>query len=398
MRTATLSACGALVLASGMCAGGGEACRAATKPTWKLRATVAVGPQAGKLVVADFNGDKTADIAVACGACCGGKHCADGGHIAILLGDGKGGFASPQLGEKSGRGLIKVGPTALGVAAGDLNGDGKIDLVACEHDTYGITPLLGDGRGGFAAAAGAPFMCREGTRPHTHDVVLGDVDGDGKLDAAAINANDNTISVMKGDGAGAFAPISGSPFAAGRHPYEGLRLVDVNGDKALDAVVSNVGGNAVSVLINNGTGGFAAPAKFALGERPGFVNAADLNGDLQPDIVSTHDDTGLVKVLLNDGKGGYTPGPELTADQNLWGTALADMDGDGRIDLVASAWAGKILVYRGDGAGGFSTERIVIEAGKQPSYVTVADFNGDGRMDIAASHYEGGDVRVWLRE
>lgn len=368
-------------------------CSAAGKPKWAQTAVVKVGPQAGKMVVADFNTDGKPDIAVACGACCGDSHCEDGGHVAILLGDGKGGFSQPGK-------AIKVGPTALCVAAGDLNGDKAIDLIVGEHDTYNITVLLGDGKGAFAPGPGSPCASREGKRPHTHDVALGDVTGDGTLDAVAINANDNTISVLAGDGKGGFAPASGSPFAAGRHPYEGLRLVDVNGDKALDAVVSNVAGNGVSVLLNDGRGWFAqAPGSpHALGERPGYVNVADVNGDLKADIVSTHDDSGLVKTLLGDGKGGFTPGPERKFEGHLWGTALADMDGDGSTDLAVAGWMGQVYIYRGDGVGGFGPQHVVLECAGQPSYVVAADFNADGRMDLAASAYKSGEVRVWQQE
>lgn len=357
---------------------------------WTEAAAVKTGPQAGKLVLADFNADGRVDVAVACGACCGDRHCADGGHIAVMMGDGRGRLATPVR--------ISLGPTALCVAAGDINGDGKVDLVAGEHDSYDIKVMLGDGKGGFSKRPAVPS--RDGSRPHTHDLALGDVTGDGRLDAVAINANDNTISVLAGDGAGGLSPAPGSPFAAGRHPYEGLRLIDVNGDGSHDAVVSNVGGNAVNVLINDGEGRFAPStgAPFRLGARPGFVNASDLNQDGAPDIVSTHDDSGLVKVLLGDGKGGFTPGPELTAPDHLWGTALSDVDGDGTTDLVATAWAGRVHVMTGDGRGGFKAGGTVLSTGGRPSYVGVGDLNGDGRADLVTSHYQSGEVRVWVRE
>lgn len=120
--------------------------------------------------------------------------------MVVLLGDGRGGF-KPAEGSP-----IKVGSSVRKVALGDVNRDGKLDAVAAEHDTYFVTVLLGDGRGRFRAAPGSPFKTSNGSRPHTHDVVLGDVNGDGHPDILTANVNDNNVSVLLGDGKGAFAP------------------------------------------------------------------------------------------------------------------------------------------------------------------------------------------------
>src|SRR5262245_31576413 len=97
-RTMTRAMVLTIVLAAGGAAAwsvSAECSTQASKPKWTPApgGPVKVGPQAGKMSVGDINGDGNLDIAVACGACCGDKHCADGGHIAVLLGDGKGGLA-----------------------------------------------------------------------------------------------------------------------------------------------------------------------------------------------------------------------------------------------------------------------------------------------------------------
>src|SRR5437764_8779733 len=75
------------------------------------------------------------------------------GHCVVLLGDGKGGFR-PAPGSP-------LGYSGGEMALGDVNGDGRLDLVLAEHDRYAVTVLLGDGKGGFAPASGSPFASKE---------------------------------------------------------------------------------------------------------------------------------------------------------------------------------------------------------------------------------------------
>src|SRR5262249_10383301 len=145
----------------------------------------------------------------------------------------------------------------LKLALGRIDGDRHLDLLVAAHDTYAVHVLLGDGRGGFQSAPGSPVRAGEGTRPHTHDLVAGDGNGDRRPDAVTVNADDNNVSVLLGDGTGRFAPSRGSPFAAGRVPYEGVVLQDLDGDHDLDIVVINAGGQAATALLGDGRGGFA---------------------------------------------------------------------------------------------------------------------------------------------
>ncbi|MGH9793239.1 MAG: FG-GAP repeat domain-containing protein, partial [Candidatus Acidiferrales bacterium] len=232
-------------------------------------APLRVGPGPADPVAGDFDSDGKLDIALANSGA---------NSVTILLGDGRGG-----LREAPGS-PFNAGPKPHLLAAGDFNRDGKLDLAVTEHDSNDVRVLLGDGSGRFAAAPGSPFAALTRMPPHNHGLSAGDVNGDGKLDLITSNQNDHSVSVLLGDGRGGFAPASGSPFAVGRAPYPHA-LADVNGDRKLDIVSPNVGGDSVSVLLGDGSGRFAAAPGSPIGvlARPYYAAVADLNGDKHAD-------------------------------------------------------------------------------------------------------------------
>jgi hypothetical protein len=356
---------------------------------------VPVGPMAQKVLVADMNGDGNPDIILTCGGTTNDKSDPKKGFVAILVGDGRGVFKLAQR-------LIPIGMDGLKAAVGDLNGDKRPDIVVIAHDSYTVTILLQDERGQFDVERKRTVEANNGNHPHTHDVALGDVNGDGKLDILTTNEDDGAVSVLIGDGTGQFAAAKGSPFDAGQHPYEGLSLGDVNGDGKPDVVVPNIQGKAVSVLFGDGTGAFkAAPGSpFAVGDRPGFVTLGDLTGDSKLDIVVTHDDDPIVDILRGDGVGGFRPaaGSPLKLKENVWGAVVADINGDGKNDLVLGAKREHVLILLGNGAGGFDGEPIIVPTGgKGSGNIAVGDVNRDGKLDVVTSNYESGNVSVLLQ-
>jgi hypothetical protein len=356
---------------------------------------VAVGPMTQKVLVADLNGDGNPDIVLTCGGTTQGKPDPKKGFVAAILGDGRGGFRLAQP-------LIPIGADGLKAAVGDLNNDKRPDIVVIAHDSYTVTVLLQDERGRFDADRKRTVQASQGGHPHTHDVAVADVNGDGSLDILTTNEDDCAVSVLLGDGTGGFKPAQGSPFAAGQHPYEGLSLGDLNGDRKLDLVVPNIQGRAVTALLGDGTGGFApAPGSpLAVGDRPGFVALGDLTGESKLDIVVTHDDDPIVYVLRGDGRGRFRPaaGSPIKLKETVWGAVIADMNADGKNDLVLGAKKGHVLILLGDGAGGFDKDAILVPiGGKGPGNVAVADVNRDGKLDLVTSNYESGDVSVLLQ-
>ncbi len=357
---------------------------------------IRVGPMAGEPAVGDCNGDGNLDIVLACGTCCGSQPSPDSGHVVVLAGDGRGGFA-PAKGSP-----IKVAPSARKIALGDVNRDRKLDILVAQHDSYDITVLLGDGRGEFKTAPASPVAAASGGRPHTHDITTADVNGDGNLDALTTNANDNSISILLGDGTGRFSPAEGSPVRAGRHPYDVVSINDVNADGKMDLITPNIHANGVTVMLGDGRGKFSAStgSPFPLGPRPGYVAVDDINGDGKPDIVAAHDDDPLVAVLFGDGRGGFQPAPysPIRTSHAVWGTAIGDVNRDSRKDIILASPSGHgVIVLLGDGKGGFEpAASALMPAGRLTNYVALGDFNKDGRPDIVASNYASGDIAVFL--
>jgi trimeric autotransporter adhesin len=356
---------------------------------------VAVGPMAQKILVADLNGDGNPDIVLTCGGTTQGKPDPKKGFVAVLAGDGRGAFKAAQP-------LIPIGADGLKAAVGDVNGDKRPDIVVIAHDSYSVTILLQDERGRFDADQKWAVQASKGDHPHTHDVAVADANGDGNLDILTTNEDDGNVSVLLGDGTGRFGPAKGSPFAAGRHPYEGLSVGDLNGDNKPDVVVPNILGKAVSVLLGDGAGAFAAApgSPVAVGDRPGFVALGDLTGDSKLDVVATHDDDPTVYVLRGDGRGGLRPtaGSPVKLKENVWGAVVADVNADGKTDLVLGAKKGHVLILSGDGAGGFDKDPVLVPVGgKAPGNIAVADVNRDGKLDLVTSNYESGDVSVLIQ-
>ena len=344
-----------------------------------------VGRQPTDVAVGDVNGDGRPDIVTAN---------AGSDDVLILLGDGRGGFR-PAPGPR-----LAAGPKPHQVALGDLDLDGHLDLAAAEHDSHDIRVFLGRGDGSFGRAPGSPFAALTAGQPHNHGLAFADVNGDGRLDIGTSNQNDNSVSVLLGDGRGGFRAAAGSPFRVGRAPYP-LALGDMNGDGKPDVVTPDVRSNTITVLKGDGAGGFSAAegSPYAVAFRPYAVALGDLNGDRSPDLVAAHDDITLLTVLLNDGQGRFRPSPGSPVDIGERGSevVLADFNHDGKLDLATGTAANHLAVWLGDGSGRFSAAPgSPYSAPRGPWSLAVGDLNLDGKPDLVVSGFETGSITVLL--
>jgi len=288
------------------------------------------------------------------------------------------------------------------IALADLNQDGKLDVVIADHDSYGVSVLLGTGDGRFQASAWSPFLARDGKQPHTHGLAIADVNRDRHLDIVTANNNDGDVSLLLGDGLGKFVRAAASPFSCGQRPYP-IAAADINGDGHSDVLVPNatqdVPTPTLTILLGNARGELAAAPNSPLtcDATLWYVAAGDLNGDRLPDVAATHIEGGTgVTILLNGGQGKLSPAPSspLELGHGAWGVEIADMNRDGKADLVIAADE-SIRLYVGDGHGGFQPGAgSPFKTGKGAWRLVVADFNGDGKPDVTTRCVEANRLEI----
>jgi uncharacterized repeat protein (TIGR01451 family) len=280
---------------------------------------VAANPSANPVSVAvgDFNGDGKADLAVA----------NDGdASISILLGNGNGTF-QPAV-------SYSAGTEPEWVAVGDFNGDGKADLVVANYGSQNLNVLLGNGDGTFRAAVNYSLF------GGSLAVAIGDFNGDGKADLAVADYDNATLDVLLGNGDGTFSTPLAYPVSdiLGATPGPCFVVVgDFNGDGKLDAAVSNCNSDNVSVFLGNGDGTFPLKPNYIynVGSAPVSIAVGDFNGDGRADLVVTNYG-GNLSVLLGNGDGTFQAAVAYPTGNGPSGVAVGDFSADGRTDLAVA--------------------------------------------------------------
>ncbi|HEY7423311.1 MAG TPA: VCBS repeat-containing protein [Gemmataceae bacterium] len=322
-----------------------------------------------------------------------------GGYSVVVLMAGKkaGTFNAPVP--------FQTGYQVTSIAVGDINNDGKPDIVVGEGEedgaTFGdpgfISVLLGNGNGGF----GLPVNFDAGSPPASR-VALADLNGDGLLDIVtdhSVLLNSNSLIALMNQG---------NPFGIGWVPQDynfvaenGLALGDLNGDGRPD-IVAMGDSNQIQVWLNNGTGGFTAGQQVFEGGAyhplPPFVfdNAValgDVNGDGKLDVVMANGTSNSVSVFAGNGDGTFntTTAQTYAVGGAVYAVALGDFNKDGKLDIATTGAQMNVLLN--NGAGGFGTAQQVGPAG---STLVVGDFNGDGFPDLAQNDASSAIIDVLL--
>jgi hypothetical protein len=280
-----------------------------------------------------------------------------------------------------------AGRSPSSLASADFNNDGSIDLLTANSLSGEISVLYGDGEGAFAP----PLSISVGQSPVA---AAGDFNNDAKQDIVVGYGNGTrTVAVLFGDGAGNF----GAPSAVAtiRGVLE-LATGDFNGDGKQDIASANGDAATVSFLLGNGAGGFAAPVNVTVASNLSYLAVGDFNGDNVSDIVvAAHFSDWLVAVIPGNTSGVFHTSQVLTATWQPLDVAVGDFDGDSKLDVAVSESFSTPLhgveVMLGDGAGGL-VKKSWNFTGYNPTGIAVADFNADSKPDIAATVTDGGVV------
>ena len=290
------------------------------------------------------------------------------------------------------------GGNSYGVALGDLDGDGDLDAVVANFIGEAETVWRNDGTGSFSAHPTTPSF----GGGDSYGVALGDLDGDGDLDALVATCCSQAETVWRNDGTGSFSAHPTTPSFGGGNSY-GVALGDLDGDSDLDAVVANFIGEAETVWRNDGTGSFSAhPTTPSFGAGIGEdVALGDLDGDGDLDALVATCCSQAETVWRNDGTGSFSAHPTTPSfgGGDSYGVALGDLDGDGDLDALVANFIGEAeTVWRNDGTGSFSAHPTMPSFGGGDSYgVALGDLDGDGDLDaLVATCCSSQAETVWL--
>src|SRR5258705_6485748 len=277
--------------------------------------------------------------------------------------------------------LEETSEDSANVSAGDLDGDGDIDLVLAKgrHTPLLDRVLLNDGRGKFVASDLGP------TPDRTYSAVLADIDGDGDLDVLTSNDEPDRKLIYVNDGKAHFR-VTGT-WGVPEWSTRNATVADLNRDGRPDVIAANRPGPSFACL-NDGRGRFPNPCiKIPMGSATSAV-AADFNKDGAIDIAIPNRDEGQSAIFFNDGRAGFAKivpfGPPNSAAHVA---AAADFNGGGLLDLVGGdERAASMIVYLNDTDGGLIGGFTVANTARVAYAIDAGDLNRDGHPDIVIGY------------
>lgn len=328
-----------------------------------------------QMISADFNHDGIPDLA---SATPNSETPSYRGVITVFLGDGKGTFQTPRFHYYEGHGV-------MGLAAGDFDNDGNLDIIDVNSDLYdraeGAAVLLGDGDGTFSRHV------HNEARYSLTDVAVGDFNADGNVDAVVSSWREPFVGVLVGRGDGTLLGPNRIPTNIAS-PWR-ILTGDLNSDGISDLVLMNTHG-VIEVHLSNGDGTFRLGGTY---KTTGLGSSAIVQGDFNEDGIidlaasAPHG----VDVFIGNGDGTF----QLPVHYGGWGfeaMAAGDTNGDGHPDIFVmkgpSAYfeeRGYWGIYLGNGDGTFQPVVKHFTITKPELTISMADFDGDGLADLAFS-------------
>lgn len=232
------------------------------------------------------------------------------------------------------------------------------------------------------------------TGVHAYKLASGDLDGDGKTDLVVTNSGANNFSVLRNTGTqGAISFAPKTDIATGNDP-RGITVNDLDGDGMLDVALVNFASNTISVYRNTSTAGnisFAPKIDLITGASPQSIYAGDIDGDGKFELVTANNADGSVSVFHNTGSAGnisFDPKSDITVGPSPYAVLLADYNYDGKPELAVIYDAQTVAVFRNSSAGSISFDAPkTYNVPGTPAVMTSFDINSNGRPEIFVSAY-----------
>ena len=327
-----------------------------------------MGDPVTTMATADMNADGLTDVVV---AGTGGINL-NGNKTSIIYANDDG---SLQAGES-----VAVGDLAVGIASGDFDHDGNLDIAVGAPNLDVVQIWLGNGKGGFIHGTDIPVASG------IQSIAVADLNHDGKPDIVIVGGG-NSMLVFLGNGDGTFTASSQNPLITGNGPFK-VTVADVNtGDSFPDIVTANMTDGTVSVFLGNGDGTFGARQDFMTGGTTSDARVGDLDGDGKPDLVTANYSANSFSVLKGNGDGTFQAHKDYPTDSRAYGVAIGDLNEDGKPDVAVSNNGTNVYgIYLGKGDGSFQTP-VYYEAnnGAGPADIELIDMDGDGHLDLVNS-------------
>ncbi|MFN7938728.1 MAG: VCBS repeat-containing protein [Bryobacteraceae bacterium] len=281
--------------------------------------------------------------------------------------------------------LEESGKTSAAVSIGDLDGDGRADVLL-STGRHWAAPLRLYRNEGKRVLASPVTIGAKGYK--SYGIPLADFDGDGFLDFAVGTDRNDEKPVYRNDGKGGFTQLG--LFGPSGMVTRNLAVGDLNGDGFVDIVAANRGGGN-RLFLNDGKGRFGEGKAYGAAEdHTVTVALADMNGDGFADLILANRDGQQSGVYWNDGKAGFRRGPVFgPAQADTRAVVVADLDGDKAPDIVASHLGEGTRIYWNRG-GQFGESQVLGTTGAYS--LLVADMNRDGKADIVQGSEDGANV------
>lgn len=287
-----------------------------------------------------------------------------------------------------------------GLAVGDMDGNGKPDLVIGHSVTQSIRVYRNNSAGNVVSFSPRFNLALNASAT---GVAVDDLDGDGKLDIAATSSTASRVFLFRNTSSGGEMSFATRIDSSAGGAAQSVAIGDLDGDGKPDLAIVNSSAATVSVLRNTSTVGtlsFANRITFPVGSQPFTLAIGDIDGDGKLDVVAGNAQAGTISVLRNTSTSGnisFAAKVDFEAGSFPFGTTLGDIDGDGKLDALVVDQGVKLTILRNTSKVDtvrFAT-KVEFTTGTAPIRIAVGDLDGDGKLEVAVSNNSSNTASIF---